>query len=448
MSQTQEQGQTPGERLAARREAKSARKAAKFTPAAPENEPDEVTQGVVEASHWLDRHQKSFWTGFAVLSVVGVVAASSLMSVDKRNRDAGKELSVALRTALSPLGEPPPDADGFLTYYANAADRAEKSLAQYRSTIEQFPGSTAAKFARLGEANALLTLGKADEAQKAFAEIAADAEVPAVLTQQATEGLGFALEKLEKHAEAAAQFVALGKLDGGAHAAPAAYHQARMLVAQDKPKDAIAILETALAAERDRDEAAAPARYPSIAGDIEVLLTELGAAPEASAKPAAAPTPLGGLAGAPGAAGAKPSSKELQEIVDSLRKQMAEQGASPASAPSPAKDVEGAAKVVAPAEAAKAAEPVKPVEAAKAAKPALAKRDAPAPEAAAKPAAAATPKPAPKPAAPKPAAAKPEVAAAPAAPEAAAKPAPVVAAPAPAPAAEAPVAAPAGDAPQ
>ena len=108
MAETQENTRTAGQRLAERRAAKAAKKAVKHTPAAPQGELDEVTRSVVEAGSWLDENQKPFWIGFAAIAIVGTVVGSFMLAGDKRNRDAGEVLEAAQRTAMSPIGEPPP----------------------------------------------------------------------------------------------------------------------------------------------------------------------------------------------------------------------------------------------------------------------------------------------------------------------------------------------------
>lgn len=390
MAQTQENARTAGERLAARRAAKAARKAAKHTPAAPDGVPDEVTRGVLEASSWLDRNQKPFWGAFAVLAIVGIIAASSLMSVEKRNRDAGKLLSDALRTMLSPVGEPPPDDDGFLTYYGSTADRAEKALTQYREATERYPGTPAAKFARLGQAAALLDLGKAAEAQRTYAAIAADAEAPLVLRQQGTEGLGFALEAQEKYAEAGERFGKLATLGDGSMSDPARYHQARMLVAQDKPQEAIALLQELLKSAGERQETGEKLRYANEVSDAEVLLAELGEKPD---QPVVAP--------AAAAPGEKPSGAELQKIVESLRKQMEEKGTGSVPVPVPVEPQPVTPAAVVPAKT-PGSETEAPAPAAKAAKAAPAAPKTAQPAAPVEPAKPAAPAPQPEAATPEP----------------------------------------------
>lgn len=438
-----------GARLAARRAAKAARKASKRGTGP--DVPDEVTQGVADASSWLDEHQKQFWGSAAVISVIVVVFGSFMLSGEKVDGDATANLNEGITTTLAPIGEPPPDDDSTVERFATAEERATRALEQFRNTQRMFPDSTAGLFARLGEATALRALGKADESRKVFAKLVGEDNLPAVLEHQAVEGLAFALEAQKNYADATKQFEALAKIQGGIYKVPADYHRARMAAALGKSDDAVKILKDLVSADADRKDADGPA-FESVVETAQLLLQEWGAGPIRATPTAGLP----GAAAAPALGGAPaPGGGLTQQMIDSLKQQLQAQGASVddgkpkltkeivdalqqqvadgegddvtvtkvAAPPQPAEPAPAKAAKAVPAKPAKAA-PAKPAKPAPA-KPAKAADDAPAKPKAEMKAPAAKPEP------------QPEASAAPAPPAQEPKPEPAPAAP---PAQEAPAA--------
>ena len=155
---------------------------------------------------------------------------------------ADAEATALLATGFSAIqapiiadGETPPeDVD---ESYTSAEERSNKALETFR-TIERDHGSSAAAvWGHLGRANALFSLGKYPEAQKAYAVLSKDTDDGRV-KPRAVEGLGFALEAQKKYSEAGKHFAELSLMGGGRHKVLGDYHQARMLVAGGDKKKA------------------------------------------------------------------------------------------------------------------------------------------------------------------------------------------------------------------
>jgi tetratricopeptide (TPR) repeat protein len=159
--------------------------------------------------------------------------------------------------------------------------RAEAALAPYRETQKDFPGTSAARWARLGEANALMDQGKVEQALKGYDEVAREAE--GFLQYAALEGAGFALEGQEKYADAVARFEQAGNVAQGVYKPASEYQAGRLLALSGKRDEAIARLEALLEAAQERvgdEQAGVGPEFDGVKADAETLLRELGAAPK------------------------------------------------------------------------------------------------------------------------------------------------------------------------
>jgi len=305
--------ETAGNRLAAKRAAKAARKAASRGTS---NPVENVAKSVLDVNAWLDVHGRTIWLAVGGLVLVGaaVLVISSLRT--KSDQEAGTLLHSAVTTSHGLIVAPDetPPEDSIVPTFGSTKEREEKALTQFREVQKKFPNTRAGAFAALGEANALLTLGKYVEASAAFeklrtalgAEGKSDDE-NAFLRFRVLEGAGYALEGQKKYAEAGKQFEALSKLHNGAYRTLGDYHQARMLVAEGKRDEAKKLLEALNKALADKPvDAAEPAdRFESAEAASQTLLTELGG------------TPVDRPSGA--------SSGISQQVLDSLRKQLGNQ---------------------------------------------------------------------------------------------------------------------------
>jgi tetratricopeptide (TPR) repeat protein len=191
-------------------------------------------------------------------------------------------------------------------------EREEKALSQFREVSKQFPGTPAAAYAQLGEANAQLRLGNFAEASSTFEKLRNAKDQDELIQFRVLEGAGYALEGQKKYAEARERFEALSKLNNGAYRILGDYHRARTLVAEGKRDEAKKLLEELTKAEADKpvDESdpGSAERYESTLGAAQTLLIELGG------------TPPERSAGASGIS---------QQVLDSLRKQLGAQNANP-----------------------------------------------------------------------------------------------------------------------
>lgn len=308
-------------RLAARRAAKAAAKASKkgTAPIVPEG----VAEGVSAASAFYEKHSRMLWAGVALSVVLGIGVLSIMAQLSKSAGEAAALLGAGVKTAQAMVvaeGETPPE--DVTETYPTAEDRAQKALDNYRSVVSKFPDSKAATYARLGEAVASLELGKAAEAEKAFKSALAEGRKgdDFLLQWRALEGIGFALEAQDKHAEAVQRFEELAGLRGGALRPAGDYHRARMLVALGKKEEAATLLESMIKDERERAPEAG-VRFESTVAAAEALLnalaTELG-------KPKLEPS-LKSQAMPPGPGG--PAQGLSPELLEALRKQLEQKGA-------------------------------------------------------------------------------------------------------------------------
>ncbi|MET0386259.1 MAG: tetratricopeptide repeat protein [Polyangiales bacterium] len=299
--------ETAGSRLAAKRAAKAAQKAASRGTSSPV---EDVAKSVLDVSAWVDVHGRKLALGAGAL--VALVVAAILVSSwrSKSGREAGALLQSAVATShgliIAPEDTPPEDA--IVPVFTSAKERDEKALKQFREVVKQYAGSAAAPYAALGEANALLELGKPDEASAAFEKLRSSTdESDAFLRFRVLEGAGYALEAQKKPAEARERFEALSKLNNGAYRVVGDYHRARMLVAEGKRDEAKKLLEELNKSLADKPaEATGPTdRFDATATAAQTLLSELGGQPVERA--------TGGSSGI------------SQQVLDSLRKQLGSQ---------------------------------------------------------------------------------------------------------------------------
>jgi tetratricopeptide (TPR) repeat protein len=303
-------------RLAARRAAKAAAKAAKRGTAP--LVPGAVTKKVEAARSFYQDNARLLLGGIGAGLIAAVLWITFSSQSNKQEREASDQLHTGIEAMNAPVigpDETPPE-DTSIDTYPSAQARAEKARTEFQRTAKSFPDSPAARWAALGEANALLQLGKYAEADKAYQRLIGDDEADAFLRARANEGAGFALEAQQKYAEAAKRFEQLGAIDNGAHKPLADYHGARMYVALGDKKKAAQLLEALVKAERARPPAEGT-RYEGLIADAETLLTELSV--ELDDPKLRADIPSSSSGAAPG--GAKTGAL-TQDIVDALRKQL------------------------------------------------------------------------------------------------------------------------------
>ena len=298
---------TAGTRLAAKRAARAAQKAAKRGTSNPAQDAAVVVQ---EAAHWVDDHRMKIWAAIGAVLVIGVGWVVLANYLNTKDNDAGNALKAATLISqgiVVPADETAPE-DIIVPTFSSSEERANKALASYREVVKQYGDSKAGHYAQLGVANSLLDLGKAKEAEAEYAKALELAGADTFLRSRALEGSGYALEAQQKYPEALKRFEELSRFDNGTYRSLADYHRARVLVAQGKPADAKALLESlskAIAATTDVQERE---RFESSLESAETLLSELGGRP--TEKPR---VDLGGKGGL------------SPDVLDAIRKQLASQ---------------------------------------------------------------------------------------------------------------------------
>ncbi|MDD9944637.1 MAG: tetratricopeptide repeat protein [Myxococcales bacterium] len=272
-------GRSAGARLAAKRAAKAARKAAKR--GTDNLIEDEVAETVERANSWLDDHQRLIWGSVAVIGVVGIIAVSLTMHSDKVSRDGATLLWDGVEASLAPISaDGAASSDDDAMTYGSIESRAQAALKPFRETQHGFPGTDAARWARLGEANALMEQGKPQQALKAYDEVAAAAS--GYLKFAGLEGAAFALEAEEKLPEAIKRYERAGSVAGGAYKPVAEYQTSRLLALSGKQDEAVKRLQAMLEAEREKATSEEEHRpvFEQLKRDADTLLRELGVTPE------------------------------------------------------------------------------------------------------------------------------------------------------------------------
>jgi tetratricopeptide (TPR) repeat protein len=299
---------TAGSRLAAKRAAKAAQKAAKR---GTNNPVADATRSVQHAAAWVDDHSKKLWIGLGGLVVVGIAWVVLAHYLTTKDYDAGAALLGAVTIhqgiVVAP-GETAPE-DVIVPTFSSAQERATKALASYTEVAKKYGSSAAGRYAMLGVANGKFELGKYAEAASEYAKVLDAAGGDTYLRFRALEGSGYALEAQQKYPDALKRFEELSKFANGTYRSLGDYHRARMLVAQGKPAEARALIESlskALAANTNVQERQ---RFESSVESAETLLQELGGRP--TEKPRVDLMQGGG--------GLSP------DVLDALRKQLAAQ---------------------------------------------------------------------------------------------------------------------------
>lgn len=205
---------TAGQRLAATRAAKSARKAAERGRQAEMVEDRALAQAAV-AKDWLNDNVKPLGLAAAGVLVVAAVATIWSAIVDDRTAEAGSELYEVVESNIYDDGE---------------------LAASYATVAQDHPGTVAATWALIGEGRALYGQGKHAESREAY-RTALESTDNEVLQWVALEGIAYTLEAEQAYDEALVELDALRELSD--QVAPiASYHQGRILMAQGRNDEA------------------------------------------------------------------------------------------------------------------------------------------------------------------------------------------------------------------
>ena len=235
---------SPGQRLAAARAAKSARKAATRGRQAELVEDKALSQAAL-AKDWLADNLKPLGLAAGAILLVAAVGVVWSTFAESENTEAGRALSEVLEAKIYDDGE----------------------LAEsYAAVAQDHEGTVAATWALIGEGRAFYSHGDHAKAREAYTR-ALESTDDETLQWVALEGIAYALEADQAYDEALEQLEALAEI--GPEVAPiAAYHQARILLEQDKTVEAKDKLQEAL---RDLRRSDAPA-LPFTRGQVEARL--------------------------------------------------------------------------------------------------------------------------------------------------------------------------------
>ncbi len=131
---------------------------------------NEFVSTVVTVTQWYRGNQGRFVGG--VIAVIAVIAlASGYFWFQNRNQEqAGSLLGVAMTIYQAPVVPPSsvPGAKQAAGSYPSEKARYEAALAAFQQVADTYPSSTAGVAARYHSAETLLSLGRADDAQKAY----------------------------------------------------------------------------------------------------------------------------------------------------------------------------------------------------------------------------------------------------------------------------------------
>ena len=270
-------------RVAARRAAKAARKAAQRGPAEDLITDKEIAEGVQVATSWLDRNQRMLWGMLAGLLAAGILVITVSNKRQQADRDATDALREGARAAIAPVipetelsAKADDDKEDDRETFPTAKARAEEALAKFQSATKNFKGTVSANWARLGEGNELLELGRYKEAEKEFRTLSASSEQEGYLRFRAFEGLGFSLEGQKRYADAQKAFESGVAIQNGLYRAQADLHVARMLAAQGKRDEAVKRLQELVTLLKERD-AEKNLKEDDVQTEAEQKLAELGA---------------------------------------------------------------------------------------------------------------------------------------------------------------------------
>jgi tetratricopeptide (TPR) repeat protein len=125
--------------------------------------------------------------------------------------------------------------------FGSAREKDEAAVTAFSEAQGKASERSVKNIATLGEAQALLGLGRYEEASQAYSRFIDTPEGAEAFLFLAYEGLGLSLEGEGKLDEAMQQFQALEAVGEGRYKTLAMYHQARVLEAQDKDDEAASL---------------------------------------------------------------------------------------------------------------------------------------------------------------------------------------------------------------
>jgi tetratricopeptide (TPR) repeat protein len=271
--------ETRGSRLAARKAAKAAQKAADKGQVPLVQ--SKFKQATATLTQWVSERRLAVTIASAVIVIATGIGFGWTLYASKKGNEASALLKKAAATSLTPVGTVSEElkASSDIEPFESSEERATSAVKEYRVVRTRYPNSDAATWARIGEGNALLDLGKYDQARDAFAEALRLGQGTAMVKYRALEGLGFAYEAENKLKDAAKQFQELALVADGAFRPYADYYLARVHISEGQKELAIKTLGQVLA-NLDRMSAEQRIHHSYITVEATAKLLELGADPD------------------------------------------------------------------------------------------------------------------------------------------------------------------------
>ncbi len=270
---------SPGARLAAQRAAKAAAKAAKRGKTKADEVEQQAEARAATMATWFEENRK---IAYGVLAAVVVVIAGFIgwstwghRSAEQASLALGEALDAAnaeIRAADAPA--PPENAPDRETFPTTTA-RAEKALSLFRKVTSAHAGTDAAVWARLGEARALLDLGKPGEARAAYEKAIREGSGNASVSARAFEGIAFSFEAENEPRKAIEKFQSLARTGEGGHKDLADYHLARMHLRTGDDSRAKDLLKELVQRLRANDDGDPEDLSPYVLTQAELRLAEL-----------------------------------------------------------------------------------------------------------------------------------------------------------------------------
>ncbi|NOY93457.1 MAG: hypothetical protein GXP55_19920 [Deltaproteobacteria bacterium] len=314
-----------GQRLAAAKATKAARKAAKRGRDA-ELVEDKALERAAGAASWMKQNRSTLTYGIGgALVLVAVLLGYSSITKGKA-ASAATGLWAAVEASQAPIREadqPAPDTDADAgPSFASKSAREEAVLSDLRGVTSEHAGTLAAHWASLAEAATLLRSGDASGAREAYEAVLSDAGDDSSVAARALEGIGYTYEAESEWDQALERYEELGNTEGFGNRERADYDIARMYLEKG---DEVRAKEKLRALSEHLREEDAP-ELPYVRDQAELLLAQLD--PSAARRAAPGAGGFGGF-GAPGAGGGAGGAGSLtpEQIQQLIKRLQSKQGA-------------------------------------------------------------------------------------------------------------------------
>lgn len=234
--------------------------------------PQNVERVAGKFTTFLQEQRARILAGVALV----VVAAGAVMAFQRFVHSGNAEQAAELARAVE-LSNAPIDAEGRADKsddgepsFASESERASKAAAAFADAAKTDEKSTAAGWAKLGQAATLVAAGKFSEAEALY-RTAASHEGDAQIRARALEGTGIALEAQGKQDDAHKAFEQLKAIESEKQLAE--YHLARLALAKGDRDGAKATLKALYDQLNAVREDGAPS--PFLKAEVELRLAEL-----------------------------------------------------------------------------------------------------------------------------------------------------------------------------